>query len=181
VALVPCDSCGGAHPPGTARCPVNGTVLRRPKAPPQPPPPSPPQSPAEPPTQSDGSAGGGPDPHAAFLAGPSTGTAVGTGARAMALRVLPGGPTVRLPPGTTVRLGREDSPIAGVCDDNISRHHADVQVETDRAIVVDAGSTNGTFVNDQRLPSAVPQTVAPGDTIRLGTSPPLVLEVVAAS
>jgi pSer/pThr/pTyr-binding forkhead associated (FHA) protein len=90
-----------------------------------------------------------------------------------ALRVLPDGPVVPLTPGRVVPLGREASPIAHVCSDNVSRRHAEVRVEPDRLVVVDVGSVNGTFVNDRQIPTGVAHPVVAGDTLRLGSDPAL--------
>jgi FHA domain len=170
VALVPCESCGGSHPVGTVRCPVYGAILRRPKAPPRPPEDTPARAPSASPQDQVGPSpvGGGPDPFADFVAGGE-----------LALRVLSNGLTVRLVPGAPLRLGREDSPIAAVCTDNVSRHHADVVIESDGVVLVDADSTNGTFVNERRLAPRIRQAIVAGDTIRLGSSPPVVLQVIA--
>lgn len=48
----------------------------------------------------------------------------------------------------------------------ISRHHAIVEVGVDACLVTDAGSTNGTFVNGQRVLAATP--IRDGDELRLG-------------
>jgi hypothetical protein len=66
-----------------------------------------------------------------------------------------------------VDIGRE--PGAGIAlesDTQVSRRHARVTPEGDRAVVEDLGSTNGTFVNDQEVHG--PRFVATGDRIRVG-------------
>jgi hypothetical protein len=150
---VTCPFCEGSHPAGTARCPVTGAILPRRKTP----------SLSSRPAYVFGDAGARPIDLVNVV-----------------LR-LPSGELIRVAPGASVPLGREASPIASVCADNVSRHHAEVRAESDRVVVVDAGSTNGTFVNDRRLAPGVAQTILPGDTIRLGTDPPMLLQVVAAS
>jgi hypothetical protein len=162
MADVTCTCCGNSYPAGTLRCSLSGALLRRPLRPVEP-------------TVDEGQPRGGPDPHAAFLAGMApTRSAVSVG---LALRVLPDGPTVALP----TRLGRESSPIAGLCPDNVSRHHADVYVEHGRVILEDHQSTNGTYVNGDHLPPGMPQVLVEGDLVELGTDPPLRLHVVSPS
>jgi hypothetical protein len=181
VALVPCEFCPGEHAAGTARCPVTGALLRRPKVVPPPPPPDPTPTPDPGPVPAPG---GGPDPHAALFGTPSpavTAAVVATSSAPTVLRVLPDGPVLRLEPGHVVPLGREASPIAHVCSDNVSRRHAEVRVEPDRTVVVDVGSVNGTFVNDRRLAPGQPHPVLPGDTLRLGSDPALRLSFTSDS
>jgi EmrB/QacA subfamily drug resistance transporter len=68
-----------------------------------------------------------------------------------------GGPAA----GTTVELvgamiiGREGADIAVEGDTEMSRHHARLRVEGGRVLVEDLGSTNGTYVGDQRITSPV--------------------------
>jgi hypothetical protein len=66
-----------------------------------------------------------------------------------------------------VEIGREPgSGIALESDTQVSRRHARLTPEDERAIVEDLGSTNGTFVNDQEVHG--PRFVGPGDRIRVG-------------
>jgi pSer/pThr/pTyr-binding forkhead associated (FHA) protein len=53
-------------------------------------------------------------------------------------------------------------------DTYVSQQHARIFGKTDRWYVEDLGSTNGTYVNDQKL--AAPALVQPGDRIRVGTT-----------
>ncbi len=48
----------------------------------------------------------------------------------------------------------------------MSRRHARILVEHDRATIEDLGSKNGTFVRGQRI--SAPTPLAAGDVIRLG-------------
>jgi pSer/pThr/pTyr-binding forkhead associated (FHA) protein len=50
----------------------------------------------------------------------------------------------------------------------ISRHHCLIRVSKDEVLVVDLGSSNGTYVNGQRVRSQAP--LHSGDELRLGTS-----------
>lgn len=47
----------------------------------------------------------------------------------------------------------------------ISRHHLRVALEGDRIVIEDLGSTNGTFVNDERI--SEPVSLAPGDRLHI--------------
>ncbi len=51
-------------------------------------------------------------------------------------------------------LGREQDCDVRLNDQSISRHHARIQAGPDGHFVVDLASTNGTFVNDQRVRTA---------------------------
>ena len=68
----------------------------------------------------------------------------------------------------SVRIGRHSSCELSLRRDDISRNHAEVRFETDRFVLRDLGSTNGTFVNGQRVEGAHP--LQPGDRIEMGTS-----------
>ncbi|GLU49870.1 FhaA domain-containing protein [Nocardiopsis ansamitocini] len=48
-------------------------------------------------------------------------------------------------------LGRGTDCDLRLVDNGVSRHHAEIRVEDDEAVLVDLGSTNGTFVNGQQV------------------------------
>lgn len=52
-------------------------------------------------------------------------------------------------------------------DDGLSRLHATIYKEDERVWVVDEGSTNGTFVNGEKVPSAG-TPISDGDTVKIG-------------
>ncbi|MBN1217645.1 MAG: FHA domain-containing protein [Anaerolineae bacterium] len=65
-------------------------------------------------------------------------------------------------------IGRgQDSQIV-IIDKTLSRQHARVWTTADGLVVEDAGSTNGTFVNSQRI--SKPTLLLPGDILQLGES-----------
>jgi pSer/pThr/pTyr-binding forkhead associated (FHA) protein len=65
-------------------------------------------------------------------------------------------------------VGRAPECEIRVTDTYASQQHARLFGRQGGWYVEDLGSTNGTFVNDQRL--AAPAMVQPGDTIRVGTT-----------
>nr|BBH93352.1 hypothetical protein KTA_15510 [Thermogemmatispora argillosa] len=79
------------------------------------------------------------------------------------------GPRGRIPlgPGVTT-IGRAPDNQIRLDDQQVSSHHAEFRAEDGGYSLVDRGSTNGTFVNDERLTSQVPRRLRPGDRIRFG-------------
>jgi hypothetical protein len=69
-----------------------------------------------------------------------------------------------------LRLGRAPDNSLIVGDPQSSSHHAEVTPGPDGAsyVVTDLGSTNGTFVNEQRLTPRAPQVLRAGDVLRIG-------------
>jgi len=65
-----------------------------------------------------------------------------------------------------VKIGRAEQNHLCINSDLVSRHHATVLRVGEVHVVRDEGSTNGTFVNDQRLKAA--HELADGDQIRIG-------------
>jgi pSer/pThr/pTyr-binding forkhead associated (FHA) protein len=72
----------------------------------------------------------------------------------------------------SLTLGREQDADLVLDDTGISRRHAAVQIEDGDATVRDLGSSNGTFVNGERVEG--PRRLGEGDQIQLGDT---VLEV----
>ena len=76
-------------------------------------------------------------------------------------------------PGPVVRIGRDpggELALEGLASTGVSREHARIELMADRAIVADAGSSNGTLVNDQPISGSV--TLRAGDRLRLGYTGP---------
>lgn len=65
-----------------------------------------------------------------------------------------------------VRLGRGSTNEIVLQDTQSSRQHAEISQQGDRFTIRDLGSTNGTFVNNERL--TAPRVLQPGDQIRIG-------------
>ncbi len=79
---------------------------------------------------------------------------------------------VDIPAGTSVMLGRDpaESLVAAAFAryDNVSRRHATVLVDDfGRASIKDENSTNGTFVNDDRVLPGAEVRLVDGDRVRL--------------
>lgn len=79
---------------------------------------------------------------------------------------------VEVPAGTTLVLGRDPAEslvAAAFADyDNVSRRHATVAVDDNgHASIKDEHSTNGTFVNGDRILPGVAVRLADGDVVRL--------------
>jgi two-component system, cell cycle response regulator len=66
---------------------------------------------------------------------------------------------------TEVSIGRADNCTICVATDQVSRKHATVQAILGKYYLVDNGSTNGTFVNEQKVERA---KLLDGDQIRVG-------------
>ena len=65
----------------------------------------------------------------------------------------------------TISMGRAESSFVTIVDSRVSRQHARIQQHGDEFIIVDLHSSNGTFVNGQRIDEYV---LAPGDEIQIG-------------
>ena len=79
------------------------------------------------------------------------------------------GPLGRTMLGSTkVTLGRAPDNTLVLNDSKASSHHAEIRPEGQNYNLVDLGSTNGTFVNEQQVYSGVTRLLQPGDTLRIG-------------
>jgi len=68
--------------------------------------------------------------------------------------------------GADITIGRDQSADIVINIPEVSRKHTRLRQETGGFVLEDLGSTNGTFVNGQRLSG--PHSLRPGDTIMLG-------------
>ena len=66
-------------------------------------------------------------------------------------------------------IGRRLDNKLVVSDATVSGRHAEIRPDGLGYSIVDLGSTNGTFVNGQRLPIDLPRVLRSGDTIRVGS------------
>src|SRR4051812_7799984 len=64
-----------------------------------------------------------------------------------------------------VDIGRDEGVSLRIDSDAVSRRHASIHKVGFAYLLADLGSTNGTFVNDQRIKG---HTLAEGDQIRIG-------------
>ncbi|MEP7025621.1 MAG: FHA domain-containing protein [Actinomycetota bacterium] len=102
----------------------------------------------------------------------SPGAARGPISAAVLRMTFPTG-NVEVPAGTSLILGRDpaDSLVAAAFAsyENVSRRHATVFVDdSGRATIRDEHSTNGTFVNGDRVLPGTGVRLADGDIVRLG-------------
>lgn len=91
-------------------------------------------------------------------------------AKALKLRFVAGkyeGGEFRLPPEGEVLIGRGAELPVVLAEDMVSRKHARLTIRGEQIQIEDLGSTNGTFVNGERVKSA---PLKPGDRILIGTS-----------
>ncbi len=83
--------------------------------------------------------------------------------------VMRSGPTpgVTFPlEGDQLTIGRDSSNGVAINDAEVSRRHARLTFQGGKYVLEDLGSTNGSFVNGQRL--AGPVVLKPGDVVSLG-------------
>lgn len=71
-----------------------------------------------------------------------------------------------------LRIGRAPDNTVVINDPQASAHHVEVTpgFGNNGYQIIDLGSTNGTFVNEQRLTANMPRPLYAGDTIRIGTT-----------
>jgi hypothetical protein len=65
-----------------------------------------------------------------------------------------------------IKIGRSSDCQLILDDDYVSTRHAQISLGTDGYQIEDLGSTNGTYVNGERITSATPFTLT--DTVRIG-------------
>jgi len=98
-------------------------------------------------------------------------------AKQYALRFISGkyqGGEFPLPPSKELVVGRSSELDMVLVEDMVSRRHAKITVTGDQIFIQDLGSTNGTFVNGEKIKRARLQE---GDRILIGTS---IIKLVAA-
>lgn len=76
-----------------------------------------------------------------------------------------------------IHLGRDVSNDVVINDAEVSRKHVRIVIQPSGEVILeDLGSTNGTFVNDQRISGVY--VLTPGDSIQLGEHVTLVFEAI---
>lgn len=78
--------------------------------------------------------------------------------------------TIRLRMGSNT-LGSDASNSVVLDDETIAARHARIICTTDRVLLSDMGSRNGTYLNQKQLPPNTPQPLHDGDEIMLGRVP----------
>jgi pSer/pThr/pTyr-binding forkhead associated (FHA) protein len=97
-------------------------------------------------------------------------------ARQLALRFIAGkykGSELLLEDGQEIMVGRYGDVDLVLAEDMVSRQHARIALDDGRILIEDLGSTNGTFVNGEKIRKEV---LKEGDRILIGTN---ILKVVA--
>ena len=95
---------------------------------------------------------------------------MGTGSKAYALKFISGkyqGGEFPLKTEKQIVIGRSSELDMVLVEDMVSRKHAKITVQPGRITIEDLGSTNGTFVNGQRVDEL---ELKEGDRILIGTS-----------
>ena len=99
---------------------------------------------------------------------PHQGTTRISGAR---LQVrFPGKPVAEIMLGNRLTIGRDPENDLVVPFPSISRRHAQIVCQAGQYVLVDLGSSNGTFLAGQRIIPNTPQPLTPGAVIRIGDS-----------
>ena len=75
-----------------------------------------------------------------------------------------------------ISIGRDSSNRIPVNDAEVSRHHSRLSFQGGKYVLEDMGSTNGTFVNGQRLTG--PRVLKSGEVVSLGEQIVFVYEAV---
>jgi transcriptional regulator with GAF, ATPase, and Fis domain len=83
-------------------------------------------------------------------------------------------------PGVVLRVGRLHDNDIVIAHDTVSRLHARIAV-TDRVVIEDAGSRNGTYCNGNRLRSGVTFAFEPGSIVQIGPASLFVVEGAAGA
>ena len=72
--------------------------------------------------------------------------------------------------GQKLAIGRDISSDIAIVDSKVSRHHATIISRAGRIFVEDKGSTNGTYIDEDRIEASKPIEVFPGTVFSIGDS-----------
>ena len=72
--------------------------------------------------------------------------------------------------GQKLAIGRDISSDIAIVDSKVSRHHAVIISRAGRIFIEDKGSTNGTFVNEERIEASKQIEISPGTIFSIGDS-----------
>jgi pSer/pThr/pTyr-binding forkhead associated (FHA) protein len=119
-------------------------------------------------TGNRGRGGGSPSPREAPRQ-PAAQMNLAQTAAAISLQPSAGGKAFALEVGRAAMVGRSRQCEIPIEDDTVSSNHARIEIsaQTQRIVVTDLNSSNGTFINGSRVNSAQVQV---GDTLRFGTA-----------
>src|SRR5271156_4210627 len=62
-------------------------------------------------------------------------------------------------------VGRVEDNTLQIADSSVSSHHAEILLRGSDVVIKDIGSTNGTFINNEKISESV---LKPGQTLRFG-------------
>jgi pSer/pThr/pTyr-binding forkhead associated (FHA) protein len=62
-------------------------------------------------------------------------------------------------------IGRVEDNLFQIAEPSVSSHHCEVHLRSDEVLIRDLNSTNGTFINGEKITESV---LKPGQTLRLG-------------
>jgi pSer/pThr/pTyr-binding forkhead associated (FHA) protein len=73
-----------------------------------------------------------------------------------------------MPVGSGITIGRGQQCSVSLHDQEMSAMHAEFRIENGQPVVIDLGSTNGTYVNGEQVAPNILTPLKDGDQIRLG-------------
>ena len=160
--MITCRDCGSREPPGTLYCAECGACL------------------LEEEVTFDGTLLPFADATSAVAEPPLLGQDLNPviGAKSVTFVIPSSGRRVKLPLEGDILIGRADPSSQAVpeldltADDGvemgISRLHATINPSEEGVVLIDMGSTNGTLLNNYRLPPDLPYPLHSGDEVRFG-------------